>query len=891
MNLATGAMLGPYELLSPLGKGGMGEVYRARDTRLDRTVAVKVLPPHLSSSPERRQRFEREARAVSSLSHPHICALYDVGRQDGIDYLVMEYIEGESLADRLSKGPLPLDQALRYSIQLANALDKAHRSGIVHRDLKPANIMLTKSGAKLLDFGLAKLRGNSSEAAPSLTSLPTERVSITAEGTILGTFQYMAPEQLEGREADARTDIFAFGAVVYEMATGKRAFNGKSQASLITAIMSADPQPISELQPMSPPALDRIVKRCLAKDPDERWQTAHDLMEELKWVAEAGSQAGAAAPVAARRKIGERGWMIATVVLSLVAVLLAVAYFGRAPVEMPAAATRFLIHPPEKTSFGGTFAVSPDGRRVVLPGTSEGKTQLWVHALDSLSAQPLAGTEEATAPFWSPDSRFIGFFSSGKLKKIEAAGGPVQTLCDALVGSRGACSPDNVIIFAHNSDALYRVSAAGGAPAPVTALDASRKETAHVCPKFLPDGRHFIYLAASAQRENSGIYVGSLDSKETKLLVNAYQGAAYAPPGYLLFMRERTLMAQGFDANRLELRGEPFPVAEQVELQSSAEPRFAFFSVSETGVLVYRSGTSRNSQLTWFDRSGKQLGTVGPPGAYGNPSLSPDEKRVAVQRGELPGQGGSPDIWLIETGPRGATERFTFDPATETNPLWSPDGSRIVFSSNRDGPLNLYQKAVGGAGGDGALFKSDNIKVPFDWSRDGRFLLYAEADPKMRQDIWVLPLSEGQKPFPFLQTEFIETHAQFSPDGKWIAYSSNESGTWQVYVRSFPDRGGKWPVSTSGGVQPRWRRDGRELFYISADKKLMAVDVKSDGATFEAGVPKALFDVRVLGVLPGPMLWYTVSKDGQRFLVVTNLEEATAPPTTVVLNWTADLKR
>jgi tRNA A-37 threonylcarbamoyl transferase component Bud32 len=643
MNLATGAMLGPYELLSLLGKGGMGEVYRARDTRLDRTVAVKVLPQHLSSSPERRQRFEREARAVSSLSHPHICALYDVGRQDGIDYLVMEYIEGESLADRLSKGPLPVDQALRYSIQVANALDKAHRSGIVHRDLKPANIMLTKSGAKLLDFGLAKLRGNSSEAAPSLTSLPTERVSITAEGTILGTFQYMAPEQLEGREADARTDIFAFGAVVYEMATGKRAFNGKSQASLITAIMSADPQPISELQPMSPPALDRIVKRCLGKDPDERWQTAHDLMEELKWVAEAGSQAGAAAPVAARRKIRERGWMIATVVFFLAAGLLAVAYFRRAPVETAAAATRFFIYPPEKVSFTGTFAISPDGRRIVFRGTSEGKTLLWVRALDSLSAQPLAGTQEALFPFWSPDSRFIGFYSSGKLKKIEATGGPAQPLCDAPLGAQGAWNRDNVIVFAPNfADALYRVSAAGGAPVPLTTLDASRKETAHVLPNFLPDGRHFIYLVTNAQRENTGIYVGSLDSKETKLLVNTYQGAAYAPPGYLLFMRERTLMAQSFDADRLELKGEPFPVAEQVDLQLSAEPRFASFSVSETGALVYRSGSRRNYQLTWFDREGKQLGTIGPPGAYGNPWLSPDEKRVTVELAELLGQGGAP---------------------------------------------------------------------------------------------------------------------------------------------------------------------------------------------------------------------------------------------------------
>lgn len=600
-------------------------------------------------------------------------------------------------------------------------------------------------------------------------------------------------------------------------------------------------------------------------------------------------------PATATRWTRRREHIALAVVSSLLlvsAIALAFLYFRRPPAETPAA-TRFFIYPPEKTSFSGTFAVSPDGRRVVLLGISEGRPLLWVRALDSLTAQPVAGTEEGIFPFWSPDSRFIGFFSGGKLKKIDATGGPAQTLCDAPQGAGGAWSRDNVIVFAPNfADALYRVPAAGGAPAPVTALDASRKETAHVRPQFLPDGRHFIYLAPSSQRENSGIFVGSLDSNETKLLVNAYQGAAYAPPGYLLYMRERTLMAQGFDANRVELKGEPFPVAEQVDLLPGAEARLAFFSVSQTGVLVYRSGRSRSLsfQLTWFDRSGKQIGTVGPPGPYFNPSLSPDEKRVAVERSELPGQGGNSDIWLIETGPRGATDRFTSDPGTETSPLWSPDGSRIVFSSDRDGPVNLYQRLVSGVGGDEALLKSDNRKTPWDWSADGRFILYNEQDPKTNADLWALPLSGDQKPFPFLPTEFAEMHAQFSPDGKWVAYTSNESGTWQVYVRRFPDTGDKWPVSTSGGAQPRWRRDGRELFYISADKKLMAVEVKMDGAAFEASVPKALFDLRVPGVLPGPWNWYTVSKDGQRFLVVTNLEEATAP-TTVVLNWTAELKR
>jgi predicted Ser/Thr protein kinase len=523
MTLAQGTRLGPYEILASVGAGGMGEVYRARDTRLDRTVAIKVLPSHLSSNPEIRQRFDREARTISSLSHPHICALHDVGHQDGIDYLVMEFLEGETLTDRLSRGALPAEQVLRYSIEIADALDKAHRQGIVHRDLKPGNIMLTKSGVKLVDFGLAKLAA-AGPANTSVSILPTQAgMNLTQEGTILGTFQYMAPEQLEGKEADARSDIFAFGAVLYEMATGKKAFSGKSQASLIASILSAEPPPISSVQPMTPPALDRVVKTCLAKDPDDRWQTAHDVMLQLKWIAEGGSQAGVPAPLVARRRGHERlAWGVAAV-LAVSTIALAAVQLAR-----PRAAVRVVrssLLPPEKTTYhfigdaAGPPAVSPEGLQIAFTARdSSGKSLLWVRSLDSPVPRAVAGTEDAMYPFWSPDSKFIGFFAGGKLKKIEASGGPAFALCDAGDARGGTWNKDGVIVFEpHFRDPLFRVPATGGKAAPVTKFDESRRETTHRFPFFLPDGSHFLYLAGShavgTESELHAIYLGSLDGK------------------------------------------------------------------------------------------------------------------------------------------------------------------------------------------------------------------------------------------------------------------------------------------------------------------------------------------------------------------------------------------
>ncbi len=904
MTISAGSRLGPYEILSALGAGGMGEVYKAKDTRLDRTVAIKVLPSHLSSSEELRQRFEREAKTISSLSHPHICALYDVGqavleedrrqaRGAGrqISYIVMEFLEGETLAERLVKGSLPTEQVLRYGIEIADALDKAHRQGVVHRDLKPGNVMLTKSGVKLVDFGLAKFAA-STPSTSGLSVLPTQAgENLTAEGTILGTFQYMAPEQLEGKEADARSDIFAFGAVLYEMATGKKAFTGKSQASLIAAILDSEPPPISTIQPMTPPALDRVVKTCLAKDPEDRWQTAHDAMLELKWVAEGGSQAGLPAPVVARRKSRERlawGLNAATALVAMVFAFLFLESRREPPLVLQAS-----LLAPEKSQFNfnaGPMALSPDGRRLAFVATSsDGKDLLWVRPLNSLSAQPLAGTEGASYPFWSPDSRFLGFFAAGKLKKIEASGGPAETICDAASGRGGSWSRDEVIVFTPTTrDPVYRVSSSGGTATPVTQLDASRREVGHRWPFFLPDGRHFLYLGftgtAGTESSKNGIYVGSLDSKKSELLLQANSSMAYTPPGYLLFWRENTLMAQPFNAKRRQLAGQAFPVAEHVQYVTGYAN--AVFSVSENGLLTYQGGTGVGlSQLTWFDRSGHQLEALGTPADYNSPRLSHDGLRVAVDIVEA--QTSNPDIWLYDLSRR-TQSRFTFDPAQDVRAVWSPDDSRIVFCSYRTGPGDLYQKVTTGTGREELLLTSVAVKQPTDWSADGRSIAFQSFDPKTKTglELWILSVQD-RKVTPFLRTEFSEGGGQFSPDGRWMAYVSNESGRNEVYVQSFPGPGGKWQVSTAGGSDPRWRRDGKELFYVAPGNKLMSAEVKA-GATFEAGVPRLLFASPMKSTLG---THYDVSSDGQRFLINLAVGEESSRPITLIQNWTAGIKR
>jgi Tol biopolymer transport system component len=878
MPLPPATRLGPYEILSALGAGGMGEVYRARDTRLERIVAIKVLPEHLSSNPQLRERFEREAKAISSLNHPHICALFDVGRQHGVDYLVMEYLEGETLAHRLRKGPLAPEQVLQYAIQIADALDTAHRHGVIHRDLKPGNIMLTKAGTKLLDFGLAKMQP--AGAAAGMTALPTQTTPLTGEGTILGTMQYMAPEQLEGAEADARTDIFALGAVIYEMTTGRKAFEGKSHASLISAIMTAEPPAISGSQPLAPQALDHVVRTCIAKDPDARWQAARDVLAELKWIAEAGSQAAIPASAAARRSSRERLAWVTAVAALLTLALVAFVHLREEPAE--ANSVRFLVAPPEKVTLGmnDNPVVSPDGKRFVFRGTNpDGNTQLWMRALDSPAMQPMAGTERAGLPFWSPDSRFVAFYSQGKLKKMDASGGPAQVLCDAPnfpIG--GTWNGDGIILFGSEAHVLSRVSADGGEVKPVHQLDMARHETEQVWPQFLPDGKHFLYSSHSTDAGKAGIYLGSLDSQETHLLISAESNARYAPPGFLIYSRQDTLVAQRFDPKQLRVTGDAFSIAERVGAMSFLPG--LMYSVSENGVAVYRNAPSDTVQLAWYNRAGKRLGPVGEPGAYGIIVLSPDEKRLAMER--LDPQLRTHDLWTLELA-TGILSRQTFHPTDDTDPVWSPDGRELVFTSNPKTTDDLYRKVVGG-GEEQVLFESRNQKYPKFWLSDGRSIIFIGPTGKA---FYQLPLTGDRKPVPLLASEFDKDNPHVSPDGRWVAYNSIESGRWEVYAAAFPTFADKRQVSVNGGCQPQWRKDGKELFYLTLEGQLMAAELKA-GKILQTGVPQVLFQTPA--IVSPINSQYCVMADGKRFIFREPVGEANAP-ITVVLNWKAGLKR
>jgi Tol biopolymer transport system component len=885
MTLAAGQRLGPYEVLAPIGAGGMGEVYRAKDTRLDRTVAIKVLPSQFSADADRRERFEREARAVSSLNHPHICALYDVGEQDGTVFLVMEHLEGQTLAERLEKGSLPTDQVLRYGTEIADALDKAHRQGIVHRDLKPGNIMLTKAGAKLLDFGLAKL--NWIEGAPAdVSKLATREKPLTGDGTMLGTFQYMAPEQLEGKPADVRTDLFALGSLLYEMATGHRAFEAKSQASLIVAILEHEPPPMTTLQPLTPQALERLVKVCLAKDPDDRLQTAHDVMQELKWIAEAVPQA-ATATARQRRASPERlAWLLALLLGG------AAMFFVGSSNHAPAARApmRFAILPEKGTELDGTIALSPDGRRLAFTAAdAKGQPRLWVRPLDAFTAQPLAGTEGASFPFWSPDGRYLGFFAQGQLRRIEATGGPTQTLCEAGQGRGGTWNRDGVILFSASLRSLTRVNATGGVPTSVTTLDPARGEGAHRWPHFLPDGHHFLFLIFGGRKETRGIYLGSLDSKETRRLLPDCSMATFVPSGDLLFVRDGTLMAQALDPESFELRGEPFSVAAPVWSDLSTMSGLTTLSAAGNDVLAYRGGGPARTRLVWFDRGGRQIGELGTPADYSAVSLSPDGRTVAASRGDSQ---GVDQIWLFDLG-RGLASRFTLGAADQYNAVWSPDSSELFFPSNADGAPRIYRQPLTGAGGAQRVLASkgaSDSSYPLSLSPDGRSLLFQNLG-QTGNDIFLLPLFGDARLVPVLQGPFDERSARFSADGRWIAYVSNESGQDEVYVQAFPAASGKWQISTAGGGQPQWRRDGRELFYASPDGRIMAADVRPGLSRFEAGTPHALFVARSWANVLASEDQYAVTGDGQRFLVVLPVPEPAAGVINVVLNWSAGLKR
>jgi eukaryotic-like serine/threonine-protein kinase len=866
MAISPGERLGPYEILSLIGTGGMGAVWKAHDTRLGRIVALKV------SNREFSERFELEARAVAALNHPHICQLYDVGP----NYLVMEYVEGEPL-----KGPMPLDRALRLAIQLADALDAAHRKGIIHRDLKPANALMTKSGVKVLDFGLAKIE----RGQPLGLDETTITTAITQEGSIVGTLQYMAPEQLQGAEIDSRVDLFSFGCVLYEMLSGKRPFEGQSAASVIAAILEREAPSIS---PVAPAALERLVKKCLAKDPDHRWQTARDLRDELEWIAAGGGEL----PVLEKPRSNRFLWA-AGVLAAAAALAIAVGAYRR-PAGWQDATRNFKLSvlPPEKGAFRpeSVPAVSPDGRLLAFTAGALAGDGLWIRDLDSLDSRLLPGTEGATDPFWSPDSRFAGFFADGKLKKIEVSGGPAVTLCDAANARGASWSTRDVILLAPAPNSgLYRVPAAGGSPVLVTAPDEALFEDSHRFPWFLPDGRRFLYTSRSA------VYVGDLDSPDAaktksgsrQPVISANSNAVYAAPGYLLYLRDRTLMAQPFDANKARITGDPVAVADKVDYVGNQLK--GQFSSSQNGVLAYTSGgTGGNVQLTWFDRSGKITGTVGPPGSLQWPAISPDGNTVAIDR--LDPQTGFYDLWLHDLT-RGTASRLTFNSKDNDMPVWSPDGSHIAFRSTRDGGSNLYEKATSGAAIEEVLDKSPRRKLPNDWSHDGRYIVEQMAyDPATKADIWVLPLDGDRKPRPWLQTEFNERWARLSPDGRWLAYVSDETRRDEIYVQSFPMPGGKWQVSNNGGTLPIWSRDGKALFFIGGDRKMMQADIGygagKAGGSFSTGAPKSLFPVN----FPKGSVWYDVGRDG-RFLIPTPVEQTSTLPMNVVVNWTAELKR
>ena len=868
----------------------MGEVYRARDARLGRDVAIKVLPQHLSSNPELKERFEREARAISSLNHPRICTLYDVGHQDGVDFLVMEFLEGETLADRLKKGPLPMKESLKIAMDVCEALQAAHRSGIIHRDLKPGNIMLAKNGAKLMDFGLAKAMASGvAGSAPLLSAAMTMTVNeaspispLTSAGAIVGTIQYMSPEQIEGKNADARSDLFALGAVLYEMTTGKRPFDGKSQISVASAILDRDPEPISSIQALIPPPFEHVVTACLAKNPDDRIQTAHDVRLQLKWIAESGTQA--MTPRDERRSRSENlAWLIAGM-LALMLVILGLWWRGSRPPEQT---TSYYAPLPFAAR---DVAVAPNGHTVAVVGyrESERKNFLWIYEPGSKEATSLANTEGANYPFWSSDGRSLGFFADGKLKKLDISGGAVQTLCDAPNGRGGSWNKDGVILFTPTGllgTGLSRISASGGTPTQVTTPDQSQGQDSHRWPVFLPDGIHYLFSAVnlSGRKEFYSIFAGSLNSTHTQFITSARANAEYAAPGYLLFYRDNTLYAQPFDAKKLSLTGEPTPIANDVQYF----PRIAkaTFASTANGLLVaQKSGGTGVSQLLWFDRKGEQLGTAlkGTAGIYGNLFLSPNGKWVGTDTTDPSSQ--NTDLWTYDLE-NGSAKRLTFDPAMDTVPIWSPDSRQLVFASNRDMKFVLYIKDANGAQSEKAIIEEGPDRYPDDWSRDGKYILYEQGS-----DLWFVTLPE-QKSAQFLKAVATVKNGRFSPDGRWAAYASNESGRWEIYVTSFPEAHGKWQVSNGGGDQPKWRGDGKELFYISPEGKIMSVSVNT-GTNFDAGTPVVLFQANPREMIAtSEHVTYDVTKDGQKFLINTQMKEGQMMPMSIVLNWAAMLHK
>lgn len=883
MALVKGQKLGPYEIDAVAGTGGMGEVYKARDSRLDRTVAIKVLPSTTSFNADLRSRFEREAKAISSLNHPNICTLYDVGHENGLDYLVMEYIEGETLSDRIRRNVPDIRDALEIGIQISNALDLAHRQGLVHRDLKPANVMLTKSGAKLLDFGLAKLKVTEGVVEGAAA---TQTTPLTGTGTIIGTLQYMSPEQLEGKAADARSDIFAFGAVLYEMVTGQKSFEGKSQASLIAAIMEKEPTPISTIKPMYPPGLDRLVRKCLEKDPDKRWQSASDLSDELKWISQSGSQAGVSPAVSQKRKFKFRlAWVLATI-----SSLIAIATLGwiltrPEPEVFP---RRFQVETNPGTVWASWPQISPDGKYIAYrAGDSANVTMIWIRPLNALESYPLPGTENAQRPFWSPDSKYLGFTIDDKVKRISISGGPAQLLGEAPSVADGSWGSAGVILLdGRSGDSIRAIPASGGQVTGATKIDRGQKERSHMWPQFLPDGKHFLYLAMSdsiQQDQDYQLKAGSIDSDESVTIMTINSLVRYADPGYLIFMRDKILMAQKFDPKGLKLSGEPQPITDKV--RSFQNVGGANFSVSHEGTLIMgTTDKTAQSELKWFDRTGRELATISEPGRYGNVAISPNGTQIAYTVED--DKNSKFDIWIHDMN-RNVASRLTFEADNETGPIWMPDGQKVVYTKGDWPAFSTYSKSADGSGTAQLIPMPDTlIRIISDISPDGLSASYMTVR-NFQPDIQICRLSADTNNVEIIASKFAEYGARFSPDGQYVAYTSEESGKSEIYIKRSDGTGGKWQVSTTGGAEANWNKNGNELVYLTPDENFMAVPINTKG-TFESGTPVKLFRQRLNNLGDGAN--WDISPDGQKFLLTTPQGTTSVPSFEIVLDWTKELE-
>ena len=900
MTLASGVKLGPYEIVAPLGAGGMGEVYRARDTRLERTVAIKILRAHLTHDLEAKERFNREARVISGLSHPNICHLYDVGVHDGTSYLVMEYLEGETLADRLRKGPLPLDSFLKIGIEVCEGLEKAHCSGVVHRDLKPGNIMLTKNGTKLMDFGLAKAIPTAT-ATPGLTAsfdTPAASQPLTAQGTVMGTFQYMAPEQVEGREADARSDIFSLGAVLYEMITGKRAFEGKSPLSVASAIIEKDPPPIRSIKPMSPLALDHAIRRCLAKDREERWHTARDLGFELKWIAETGLEVGGTVPIAARHGFRNRlTWGIAGM-LALATIGVAVVLLRRTPKPPPPVRLSADIGADARIDIGHgpSVVLSPDGAKLAFVASGSDQTRrLYVRSIDELRATALSGSEDAEEPFFSPDGQWLGFFADRKLKKISVEGGAAVTICDAPYGRGASWSEDGTIVFAPAARvALSEVSSGGGAPRPLTTLDQGTAEVTQLWPQWLPGSKAVLFTSSGqwSSFEEADIVAFTIASEQRKTVLHGGYYARYIRSRHILYMHEGTLFLVPFDPGSLQVTGTPVPVLDGI----SANPGdgSAQFSLSESGTMAYVAGRSRRplTSIEWMDRQGNFTPVREPPGDYYAPGLSPDGKRLALAIND----GKRIDIWVYDLAHDTMT-RLTFA-GNNLSPLWTPDGQRITYRVlQKGGGTDLFWTRADGTGGTLQLTPTKARRFLGSWHPDGRLLIFNQVTAA-NSSIFTLAIGGSEKegwkpgePQPLPGGSSFEDEPSFSPDGRWLAYRSDESGDFEIYVRSYPGPGGKWQISTAGGAVPKWSNDGKQLFYRTEDNQIMFVSYTASGDSFHADKPQlwspGQFSDR-LGAVN-----FDLNPDGKRIVVLSVPADENPPITriTFVFNFFDELRR